>query len=390
MSDQMIAVDLFAGAGGLSEGLHRAGYRTAFAADFDEQAVGTYRHNHPDVQAKVADVAGLTARDVLDGSELGHGDIDLLAGGPPCQGFSLAGRRLPNDPKNRLFVQFLRLAQELQPKAILMENVPGIQSMQRGLVVDAIENTVREMGYSVKTGVLNAAEFGVPQSRKRFIMIALRDGSTPSLPTPTHTGGAITDEVALFDDLLPTPSVRDALSDLPTFGQGQGGEVLEHPGGYYNQFQKDRQGTRHPGSLFNHRATRHSERIVARYELIPPGRDNGAVPEEHRTKKINVFRLDPDAPARTVTCNFRTDLIHPWIPRGLTVREAARLQTFDDDYQFFGNLTRKAKWVTQDDQVGNAVPPLLAEALGRHIRSLLVRGGSLRKHSEPSPPPSGG
>ena len=114
--------------------------------------------------------------------------------------------------------------------------------------------------------------------------------------------------------------------------------------------------------------SKHSEKIVERYAAIPEGKNGAHLPEELRTKKVNVFKLDREKPARTITCNHRTDILHPVIPRGTTVREAARLQSFDDDYQFFGNLTRKAKFVTQDDQVGNAVPPLLAKAIGEHIK----------------------
>lgn len=129
-----------------------------------------------------------------------------------------------------------------------------------------------------------------------------------------------------------------------------------------NAFQKERVGVRRPGVMFNHRATRHSKLIQERYAMIPQGCNNSVLPPEIRTKKQNAYKLDMSLPGRTVTCNFRTDLIHPVMNRGLTVREAARLQSFDDDYRFFENLTRKAKWLTQDDQVGNAVPPLLAFA----------------------------
>jgi DNA (cytosine-5)-methyltransferase 1 len=368
-SDRPIAVDLFCGAGGLSEGLHQAGFRTAFAADFDEQAIGTYSYNHPEVVAAVADAERLTGSDILTAAGLKRGQVDLLAGGPPCQGFSLAGPRLPDDPKNRLYLQFVRLARELQPRTIIMENVAGIQSMQGGLVTRALHASVEELGYSVISGVLNAASFGVPQSRPRFIMMALKKGN-PSLPEPTHSQRASAEDT-LFDCFLPAFTVADALGDLPVIEQGEGAEVLQHTGSYRNEFQKERQGFRNPGTVYNHRATRHSERIVERYAMIPQGQTNAAVPAELRTKKVNVYRLREDAPSRTVTCNFRTDLLHPWQPRGLTVREAARLQSFDDDYRFFGNLTRKARWVTQDDQVGNAVPPLLARALGAHVRTLI-------------------
>jgi DNA (cytosine-5)-methyltransferase 1 len=362
------SIDLFCGAGGLTEGLHIAGLNTLFAVDHDEQAIATYQWNHPLVKAVAADISNVRSEDVLSSANLRPGELDLLAGGPPCQGFSLAGPRLPDDPKNHLYLEFVRLAKELRPKAILMENVEGIQSMQGGRVVQALRLSMLEIGYEPVVGILNAAQFGVPQSRPRFIMIALREGE-PSLPRPTHVING--SEGTLFE-LLPTaPTVRVALEDLPLIQQGQGDEQMAHPGSYMDEYQKARQGRRQPGMVSNHRATRHSQRIIARYSMIPQGSTNAVVPAELRTRKVNVYRLRDDTPARTVTCNFRTDLLHPWVPRGLTVREAARLQSFDDDYRFFGNLTRKAKWVTQDDQVGNAVPPLLAAALGRHILTLM-------------------
>jgi DNA (cytosine-5)-methyltransferase 1 len=368
-SSQPVCIDLFCGAGGLSEGLRQAGFSTAFAADFDEQAIGTYSHNHSDVHAEAVHVENLSGEAILQAGGLKPGQVDLLAGGPPCQGFSLAGPRLPDDPKNRMYLEFVRIAKELRPRVLLMENVQGIQSMQGGLVTRALHASVEELGYSVVSGVLNAAHFGVPQSRPRFIMIAVLNGD-PSLPPPTHSMGSASEQT-LFDCFPATPTVAEALSDLPVLEQGEGAEELSHSGCYENHFQKERQGFRNPGMIYNHRATGHSERIVQRYAMIPQGQTNAVVPAELRTKKVNVYRLREDAPSRTVTCNFRTDLLHPWMPRGLTVREAARLQSFDDDYCFFGNLTRKARWVTQDDQVGNAVPPLMAHALGTHIRTLL-------------------
>lgn len=363
-------VDLFCGAGGFTEGLHNAGFKTAYAADFDEQAITTFAHNHRGVFAEVADVAALSGERIRSLSGLGAGDLDLLVGGPPCQGFSLAGLRLPNDPKNRLYLEFVRLAAELRPRVIVMENVQGIETMSGGAVVRAIHGSMDDIGYHAVSATLIAADYGVPQLRPRFIMIAVRDADS-SLPVATHSrdsGG----EPKLFD-LPPAPTVRQALEDLPEIEQGEGAEEMRHTGRHTDPYQKQRIGIRSPGTVYNHRATRHSSAVVDRYAMIPEGFTNAVVPEHLRTKKINVYRLSSDRPSRTVTCNFRTDLLHPWQHRGLTVREAARLQSFDDDYQFFGNLTRKAKWVTQDDQVGNAVPPLLAKAIGEHLLSRILR-----------------
>ena len=369
------AIDLFAGAGGLSEGLHRAGFCTVGANEADEMAAKTFHFNHPEVPLIIRDVRAVNAAEILRTAGAKKGEIELVCGGPPCQGFSLAGQRFDADPRNSLFNEFVRIVKGVEPRLFLFENVPGITSMQSGRVLDAILREFQQLGYECAFRVLSAADYGVPQARPRFILLGSLDGLIPSFPEPTHiakrgekqnTCGGV--QAELFADHKPSQlTVWDALSDLPVIGQGEGDEEIEHQPSRQNQYQRDRRGRRLPGKLFNHRATRHGEVVSKRYAAIPPGGDNSQVPEDLRTKKINVFKLHQERVARTVTCNHRTDLLHPTVPRGTTVREAARLQSFDDDYCFFGNLTRKAKWVTQDDQVGNAVPPLLAEALGKHL-----------------------
>jgi DNA (cytosine-5)-methyltransferase 1 len=366
------SIDLFCGAGGLTEGLRLAGIKTRFACDFDLQAIETFKYNHPNVLAEQTDVKDIDAKYILGKTGLRKGDIQLVVGGPPCQGFSLAGPRLPDDPKNRLVLEFLRIVRELEPNFFIFENVPGLLSMQGGAVKAVLENEFKQLGYSLSDDVVNSAKFGVPQSRPRFIMIGMMGNSLPGLPEATHFSSIESAQNSLFSatDRYEFVTVEDAFSDLPEVDQGQGSEETLHSKAPTCPFQEQRRGERKPGGIFNHRATRHSEKIQARYSSMPEGGSGRDIPERLRTKKNNIFRLSSNKPARTVTCNFRTDLIHPWMARGLTVREAARLQSFDDDYRFFGNLTRKAKWVTQDDQVGNAVPPLLARALGNHILEL--------------------
>lgn len=362
----MRSIDLFCGAGGFTEGLAKAGFETVLANDFDEMACKTFSYNHPDIPVINRSVEDLTVDEILDVSDLKPGDLELVVGGPPCQGFSLAGRRLVNDPRNKMFLEFVRIVDGLRPRAFVFENVSGITTMQRGQALEAIVAAFEQVGYYCDFRVLNAADFGVPQSRPRFILIGTLGDKSIGFPTPTHSGRA--EQEDFFErQLLPHIACYEALSDLPHIEQGQGEERLIHSGNYSNDYQCDRRGHREPGIVFNHRATSHSPQIVERYASIPEGGDNSQVPEHLRTKKKNVYKLDSRKPARTVTCNHRTDLLHPKIPRGTTVREAARLQGFDDDYRFFGNLTRKAKWLTQDDQVGNAVPPLLAAAIGLHL-----------------------
>lgn len=362
-------VDLFCGAGGFTEGFRKAGgFETVLAIDFDKQAVATFSHNHPTVPVVCRDVASIDTQELL---ALTKGrDVDIVIGGPPCQGFSLAGSRLPDDPKNRLFKEFVRVVDVLKPKVFIFENVAGLVSMQRGLVLEAICNEFEKIGYEISYDILNSAKFGVPQARPRFIMIGTSSGRSISMPLQTHTAAENCNLDLFGNSYIPFVTVEEALSNLPFLEQGQGDEVM-HSLPYKTDYQKSIVGNRIPGLLYNHRATCHSQTIIDRYSAMPQGGDIRSLPPELRTKKNNVFKLLGKVPSRTITCNFRTDIIHPWQPRGLTTREAARLQSFDDDYQFFGNLTRKARYVTQDDQVGNAVPPLLAKVLATHVKEIL-------------------
>jgi DNA (cytosine-5)-methyltransferase 1 len=364
-------VDLFCGAGGFTEGFRKAGgFENVFAVDFDQKAIETIKFNHSNINAICANVSELDADSISKITN--RKNVDVVIGGPPCQGFSLAGRRFPDDPKNRLFLEYVRIVRELKPEVVVFENVVGLISMQGGLVLEAICEEFSEAGYEIAYDVLNAADFGVPQARPRFILIGRYGKGPVSMPKPTHFAAGKTSNLDLFhNDLLPHVTVKDALSDLPKIHQGEGAESVIFKSKVNNAFQGMIRGERQENMLFNHRATRHNSSIVERYDHMPQGGDIKSLPEHLRTKKNNVFRLNDALPARTITCNFRTDIIHPWIPRGLTVREAARLQSFDDDYCFFGNLTRKAKYVTQDDQVGNAVPPMLSKAIANHIKEYL-------------------
>lgn len=361
-------VDLFAGAGGLSEGLKKAGFVSILANEYDEMAATTFKHNHPNVPILVKDIRDLSVDEILQITEKAKGDISLVCGGPPCQGFSLAGPRVANDPRNIMFKEFVRVVNGLQPKIFLFENVAGIMSMSGGAVLKAIVQEFTDIGYNCEYQLLNAADYGVPQARPRFILIGVRAGQHIGFPQPTHTAERKLNGDLFSGQLKKHLTVWDAISDLPVIYQGDGTEEMASPSNYVNEYQQERRGTRRPGFVFNHRATKHSDKIVERYAAIPEGENGAQLPKELRTKKVNVFKLHREKPARTITCNHRTDILHPVLPRGTTVREAARLQSFDDDYQFFGNLTRKAKFVTQDDQVGNAVPPLLAKAIGEHIK----------------------
>jgi len=367
-------IDLFAGAGGITEGFRKAGYKCVCANDLDEEAKHTFTYNHPSVPFVLKDVRYVTADELLMTANCSASEIDVITGGPPCQGFSLAGQRLSDDPRNMLFREYIRITKAIQPKVVFFENVYGIMNMQGGKVLNAIIAEFNNIGYQCKYDLVNAADFGVPQARPRFVLVGVRGFDKKiSFPKPTHGKVNEYGQLQLFSQsLLPYVTVQDAFSNLPTVDQGEGAEEMPMPSHWDNDFQRNCVGERNPGIVYNHRATRHSKAVQERYALLPQGCNNSVLPPEVRTKKKNAFKLDLSRPGRTVTCNFRTDLIHPTMNRGLTVREAARLQSFDDDYRFFGNLTRKAKWLTQDDQVGNAVPPLLAYAFAEHIKTQII------------------
>ncbi len=370
-------VDLFSGAGGITEGFRQqGGFQCLCATDFDENAKKTFTYNHPRVPYILKDIKQLTGEEIKDSFENKEASVDVITGGPPCQGFSLAGLRLTDDPRNLLFREYIRITRELQPKVVFFENVHGIMSMQKGNVLQAILAEFGSIGYDCAYKLVNAADYGVPQARPRFVLIGVKKGYNVKItfPSPTHYSPDENERQGMLfkQNLLPYVTVSDALSDLPYVDQGEGDDELVHNGEYKNDYQRERRGERNPGVVYSHRATKHSAEIQNRYALIPQGCTNAVLPAELRTKKQNVYKLKNNCASRTVTCNFRTDLLHPTIARGLTVREAARLQSFDDDYRFFGCLTRKAKWLTQDDQVGNAVPPLLARAFAEHIANEIL------------------
>ncbi len=368
-------VDLFAGAGGITEGFRMQGdYECVCATDIDEEAKHTFTYNHPSVPYILKDIKELDPAEILECIPGTDKTVDVITGGPPCQGFSLLGRRLADDPRNQLFKEYVRITNVLRPKVIFFENVYGITTMQKGIVLEAIIGSFSDIGYRCESRLVNAADYGVPQARPRFVLIGVSDPNvTISFPQPTHGKSSENNQLSMFHETLkPYVTVDDALSDLPPLKPGEGSEEQKHTQEYENSYQKSRRGTRSPGMLYCHRAINHSEKIQARYALIPPGATSKVLPLEMNNKKNNLYRLKGDEPARTVTCCFRMDLIHPHLNRGLTTREAARLQSFDDDYRFFGNLTRKAKFLTQDDQVGNAVPPLLAYAFAKHIKDFIL------------------
>jgi DNA (cytosine-5)-methyltransferase 1 len=351
-------------------GLEQAGFKTLVANEVHADPCKTLRHNFPGVPVVQGSIRDLSGADLLQHagvSPRARPDIDLVAGGPPCQGFSTAGMKDPVDPRNSLIGDFLRIVDELQPRFFLLENVTGLRTLHRGRLFENVLESLDELGYAFRYGVLHAADFGVPQMRKRLIVLGAREGSAPELPAAkyaSHTDGSL-----LTIGLPPYRTCLDALGDLPCVAHGE--TCTEYEVEPFTDYQR----TMRKGSpdLANHQASRHREETMAYYALVPPGGTWLDIPAHLRKKKQGMQRWPLDRLARTVTSE-PTDFLHPTLDRIPTVRELARVQSFPDRFHFLGQRTtgnkmRRLGYCSQTQQVGNAVPPLLAEAVGRAVAS---------------------
>jgi DNA (cytosine-5)-methyltransferase 1 len=386
----MKLVDLFAGAGGLSCGLEMAGFNPVLANEINKIYANTYIKNHKDTLMVVEDIRKLSESDFIRNYGIKSGDIDLLAGGPPCQGFSVnAPIRNLDDPRNHLFKDYLRIASELNPKAILIENVPGIVSLGKGSVVNEIYKELDKLNYNVKHKILFAGHFGIPQMRFRTVFIGIKKDfkKVIDFPTPEYDAKAVANFTSakelcqtidpLFQKHLKnyTP-VIDALSDLPNIEAGAIVEKLEYASRPLNDYQTYlRQGS----NFINHHYCNRLAKInLERLKHIPQGGSWRDIPHDllpeglkrarrsDHTKRYG--RLDPKGLCSTVLTKCDPhwgSFFHPNYDRVISIREAARIQSFPDTYNFFGSVTE------QYEQVGNAVPPLLARAIGLQIKYLI-------------------
>lgn len=367
-----IAIDLFAGAGGLAEGLESAGIRVAVAVELHPQAALTHSFNHPHTKVLVGDIRALSLDLLAERVKLSTGrqKVDLVVGGPPCQGFSTAGKKIFSDPRNDLFLQFVRVVKRFRPRMFLLENVPGFKKMHQGRAFANASTLFTELGYKLADMVLGAASYGVPQRRQRFVMVGwLPDKAAPfSWPEPTHSASI---QRSLFSsDILPFVSVGESLEDIAFLEPGWESHQYQMPA------QSDFQIARRNGCefLFNHLATRHRPKAIKMFSYISEGATIASVPPQYRSGKRTMARLDRHSISNAVLA-MPDDLIHYQHNRIPTVREMARLQSFDDDYVFIGKRTsgfiERRVDVPQYTQVGNAVPPLLGRALGLAILSSL-------------------
>lgn len=345
----VLGIDLFAGAGGMSLGAQLAGVRIKLCVENDPHAVATYSHNHKNAKIFSDDIRKITDADVSGLRNYPNEQL-VVFGGPPCQGFSTSNQRTrsSDNPTNWLFNEFIRVVDLSKPDWVVFENVKGILETEGGKFFDYTLNSLRKLGYTLSHDVLNSAEFGVPQTRSRLFIVGNLHGITYEFPNPLKNKYV---------------TVLDAISDLPSLTNGANADWCEY--------------VREPQSLYarkmrcnlksspNHLITRNAAHIIERYKHIPQGGNWESIPKALMGNYSDVTRchtgiykrLKADEPS-VVIGNYRKNmLIHPWEDRGLSVREAARLQSFPDGYEFKGSIG------FQQQQVGNAVPPLLAKAV---------------------------
>jgi DNA (cytosine-5)-methyltransferase 1 len=353
-------VDLFCGAGGLSLGFQRAGFRVIHALDNWKPAVDTYRANIDDR--------------VVEGEIVGTTEIPnstVIAGGPPCQGFSSAGKRRGDDQRNSLVTVFARLVARMKPRAFVFENVEGFLTGANGRFVLDLLGPLLEAGYRVHVRKISAANYGVPQHRKRVVAIGGL-GWNPSFPEPTHSARGAPGAHLAAERLPPTLSLADALAGLPPPSDCEPGSPLDHVNKPLEGIDLARAELLRPGQrmcdlpeqLWHDSYRRRAFRRVM--DGVPTERRGGA--------PSGVRRLRPDEPSKAITGGSLRDFLHPFEHRPLTIRECARLQTFPDDFVFLGSKADKAQLI------GNAVPPLLAEKIAR----LLMTDLDTQRHTEPA------
>lgn len=362
-------IDLFAGIGGLSMGFAKSGFNIFLANEFDQDIAKSYKENHKGTIMLDCPIQIMEQKIKENNIEIPK--IFGIIGGPPCQGFSSAGKRnrkdFVNDPRNYLFREYYKIIKEYEPEFFIMENVPGLLTMEEGAIFDEIKSIFSDSSnfkngqYNLSYTVVNAVDFGVPQTRKRLIIIGSKK---PSI----DLAQAIKD-YQVECNIKPT-TVADAISDLNYLNASEGdieGEYMMSP---QTEYQKDRR--KKSNKLMNHNAFSHKENILERMKKIKPDQNFKSLGEDIKSIHSGAYgRLSWDKPAPTITTRFDTPsagrVIHPVLNRVLTPREAARIQSFDDDIVFHGTKSIICR------QIGNAVPPLLSKGLAYIVKNKILK-----------------
>ena len=394
----MKVLDTFSGAGGFSLGFELAGCSVVGGIEVDSWASETFANNHSDATVITRDIGQVSDEELRN--TFAKKRPEVLLGGPPCQGFSICRKNAgdPADPRNSLFVEFLRVARVLEPDYVVMENVPNIENARTGdgdLVIGIIKQALMNLDYHVAHSVLQATDFGIPQIRRRLFVVASRRPLDRPFPSPTHS--VHNGETDLFGGSLERcPTLWEAISDLPALEAGEGCETQKYIREPQNDYQLSLR--QRGGMLWNHTAMHHSKRVVERFASMTCGQSGSDVAQHLRPLKRNgkgeisvtVYdqnnrRMHPDRPCHTIPASFYANFVHPFQHRNFTPREGARLQSFPDWFVFRGKptvvsqklLAREGrtdeKHLCQYNQIGNAVPPLLAKAVAANLLSQVKR-----------------
>lgn len=340
-------IDLFCGCGGLSYGFESLGFNILLGIDNNAKALQTFELNHKNTKSICEDITNVHYESDIK-TLIGNKKIDVIIGGPPCQGMSLSGLRKFDDLRNKLYLSYIRLVEEIEPKVFVIENVPGLISLYGGQIRDSIVDKFTELGYKIQHKILCASDYGIPQSRKRVFFVGCKQGD---FSYPTKTKKTITCSMAL--------------SDLPPLIDEIGKEDMPYESEPKNDYQRLMR--KNSKSVKNHIAAAHSDKVKQIIALVPDGGNYKDLPEElSSTRNFHVAwtRFASDKPAPTIDTGHRHHF-HYKYNRVPTVRECARLQSFPDSFVFIGNKTE------QFTQVGNAVPPLLAKKIAKKVKEVL-------------------
>ena len=354
-------IDLFCGCGGFSKGFEQAGYKVLYGIDIWNDALVTYKKNFPDSVVVNEDITNLSGKDIMAAINNSVDEIDVIIGGPPCQGFSLSGKRMIDDERNILYKSFVEIVADLKPKAFVMENVPGLVRLFKGKIGEQVLEDFTSIGYDVEMKILSADNYGVPQQRRRVFFVGLnrernKKGITYSFPEAITGDG--TKRQAWTS--------KDAISDLDFVPDDKSlGEEIDYEIEPQTDYQKQmREGS---NKLLNHSITIHKDKTKEIIAMVPDGGNYKDLPKElWGTRKVNIAwtRMDSKKPCFTIDTGHNHHF-HYRANRVPTVRESARIQSFPDSFEFIGIKTSQLK------QVGNAVPPLLAKEIAKSLTHYL-------------------
>lgn len=346
MKKKHTVLDLFCGCGGLSLGFLQAGYHVVAGIDNWADAIETFNLNHSDSKGICKNLLDYDPIELQQSESIS--EVDVIVGGPPCQGFSIAGKRIIDDERNQLYKSFLKFVDFYKPKAFVMENVPNILSIGGGAIKSQILSDFEKIGYTIKFKTLLASDFGIPQNRRRTFFVGLKNNLGFNFPEPNKT--------------LHKVSSSEAISDLPSHSVNDGEPYITSPNSEYQKLMRS-----NSNCITNHQATIHKEKTIEIIKMVPDGGNYKDLPQHlHSTRKVNIAwtRLNSQKPSFTIDTGHNHHF-HYNYNRVPTARESARLQSFPDDFIFSRGKTSQLK------QIGNAVPPMLANVIAETLKAYL-------------------